>query len=168
MYPEYSKHRLFPLQSHIDFATGKCEDGRQIVMGLLCPHLVAFYFDSRGNLLGKERRLWRHPAPWKNEVYNIYDKDFEVALEQQMSEWQVEMSFHPATICVKAFYDYDDTVGIKLLPDYLDIETTGEIADEEERQEWIQDYNEWLVSGNFVFSWCQDYDINQEGEVIGT
>jgi hypothetical protein len=158
---------LYPIQEY-DYEVGICADGRQVVMGLLCPYLTAFFFDPQGSLLEKERRLWNHPAPWQNGCYNIYDTDFEAALIQQKSDWQSEIGFQPGLIRVKAFFDDEDTVGIEPLPEhYLNLETPDEFEDEEERQEWIRDRDAWLERGDFVW-WARDYYMNSNGEVEST
>ena len=72
--------RQFPLTGYGDeFVTGACPDGRQVVMGLLCPHLVAYFFDPAGRLLGDEHRPWDHPAPRLRDTgpYDIYDPPFQ-------------------------------------------------------------------------------------------
>lgn len=162
------KDLLYPLQSY-DYETGMCADGRQVVMGLLCPNLVAFFFDMQGNLLGKELRLWKHPARFENGRYHTYEDEFEAALEQQKTEWQAEIGFQPDTIRVKHFFDAELLVGIELLPDhYLELETTDWISNEEERQEYIKDRDSWLENGNFVWWWARDYYMSAEGEVEST
>ncbi|MFO0964158.1 MAG: hypothetical protein U0793_01040 [Gemmataceae bacterium] len=75
--PKTLATRLFPIQGYGDeFSTGVCADGRQVVMGLLCPHLVAYFFDRKGKLLGDEHRPWNKPAPrmGPDGPYNIYER----------------------------------------------------------------------------------------------
>jgi hypothetical protein len=50
-------HRLYPIRSHEEygFYAGKTA-ATQVLMGLACPHLVAFFFDSEGNLLDVQKR----------------------------------------------------------------------------------------------------------------
>jgi len=56
--------RLFQLKGYEDdFYTGRAGDGCQVLMGLLCPNLVCYFFSSEGVLLAPEVRPWRYPAP---------------------------------------------------------------------------------------------------------
>lgn len=79
--------RLFRIKSYgDDFVTGLSDDGRQVVMGLLCPELVAYFFDQDGRLLGNERRSWLHPARQMgpHSPYQIYDDAFQEAIVGQL------------------------------------------------------------------------------------
>jgi hypothetical protein len=162
--------RLFALQTEPgDFETGRCADGRQVVFGLLCPHLALFYFDAQGNLLQAEFRDWEHPAPWRNGRYDIYDDAFEAAFAQQIDRWKAEAGFSPGTIQIKEFMDDAHWVGIQILPEhYQDLETSDEFDNEAERQEYIRDRDEWIARGDFVWWWAKDYYMNAEGEVEST
>lgn len=138
-------------------------------MGLLCPNLVAFFFDEQGNLNQKESRLWEYPATRRDGIYQIYDDAFRAALAQQKSRWKTEVGFQPGVIHIKQFYDEAHTVGIEILPEhYQDLETSDEFEDEEERQGWMQDRDAWLERGEFVWWWAKDYYMNAAGEVDST
>jgi hypothetical protein len=165
---EGSAEQLFPIQPY-DFETGTCADGRQVVMGLLCPHLVAYFFDPQGNLLRREQRLWNKPAPrfGTDGPFKIHDEEFRSALERQEREWQAELGFTPGTIWVKQFLD-GTPVGIELLPDhYQDLEN-ADWLDEEEKQELMESRAEWLERGSFVWWWAKDYYMSKDGKVEST
>jgi len=156
-----STERLFPIQAY-DYKTGICSDGRQVVIGLLCPHLVAYFFDPQGNLLRREQRLWKNPAPkLRGEgPYSIYDHDFREALEQQEREWLTELGFSPGTIWIKEFLD-GTPVGIEQLPDHFqDVDD----LDDEERKSLAT----WIAVGNFVWWWARDYYMSKDGKVEST
>ncbi|HEY7155408.1 MAG TPA: hypothetical protein VH575_15710 [Gemmataceae bacterium] len=165
-----SGDRLFPIRKY-DYATGLCDDGRQVVMGLLCPHLVAYFFDPQGNLLAKESRPWDHPAPTMgaNGPYRIYDTEFQAALDRQLRGWQAEIGFRPGTIRVKAFLDEEEPVGIELLPEhYRDIDPVAEYPDEEDRREFLKARDQWVRQGKFVWWWAKDYFMSRDGKVEST
>ena len=50
--------RSYPIKTHeaYGFWTGLTPDNKQVLMGLLCPNLVAFSFDADGALLAVEQR----------------------------------------------------------------------------------------------------------------
>lgn len=140
-------------------------------MGLLCPKLVAFFFDSKGNLLGHEKRAWSDDAAKmvENNSCTIYSDGFRVLIDKQKKEWQAELGFRPATIRVKAFYDGEYPVGIQVLPEhYKDIETATWFRDEEDRQEFIKSRDRWLAEENFVWWWARDYYMSKDGDVEST
>lgn len=163
--------QLFPITGYGDeFVTGLCSDGRQVVMGLLCPHLVAYYFDRDGRLVEGERRLWNHPAPRSgNGPYHIYDKAFEAALATQLREWQDSIGYSSQPIRVRAFFDAQQGVGISLFPDHMDLpEDELKSLDGEEREDLERDRAEWLTSGQFVWWWAKDYWTGPDGAVVST
>jgi len=165
--------RLFPIQNDAcDFFTGVCADGRQVVMGLLCPQLVAFFFDPQGNLLGREERPWSAEAAelaGTPPPYRIYAEGFQALITAQRQEWQTEIGCREATIRIKEFLDDEYSVGIEILPDhYQNLDTSSEDYDAEELQELVEEREEWLAAGNFVWWWAKDYYMSREGEVEST
>ena len=171
--PRKPKHRLFPIQNHgYDFFTGVCADGRQVVMGLLCPELVAFFFGAEGNYLGREERPWSAAAgklAGRKPPYSIFGDRFRALICKQLKEWQDELEFHAATIRVKEFLDDKHSVGIELLPShYRDLETGTWFPNEEERQQFIKSRDHWVERGSFVWWWAKDYYMSEDGEVEST
>jgi hypothetical protein len=167
-----AQQRRFPITSYGDvFVTGVCDDGRQLVMGLLCPLVVAYFFDSDGRLIGDERRPWNHPAPriGGDGPYRIYDERFQAALDAQLREWQESIGYRPGPIRVRAFLDPRHPVGITLIPEHLDLsKDQRREVDEEELPYLDQSRAEWLAAGNFVWWWAKDYWTAPDGEVIST
>jgi hypothetical protein len=164
------KDLLYPLQYDPDFETGFCADGRQVVMGLLCPCLVAYFFDANGIWIGKEINPWEYPAPTHpaSGRYLLSDAAFISAMDRQTTAFQEKIGFRPGTIRVKSFFDEEYGIGIELLPEhYVDIETSPYIPDEE-RQNFLESRDDWLENGNFVWWWGKDYYMSAEGEVEST
>lgn len=128
-------------------------------MGLLCPYVVTYFFDTKGRFSGAGRQLWKHPAPQmeNNGPYNIYDAQFEQAITKQIKEWQKEIGFQDKVIRIKEFVDEEMSVGISERPEYLQ----DADADDEDLLQWKQ-------SGNFVFVWAKEYWVSDSGEVEST
>jgi len=163
--------RLFPVNSYADdFVTGVCDGGRQVVMGLLCPHVVAYFFDRDGFLLGDEHRPWNHPAPrMPSGPYQIYDKAFRTTLADQIQEWQQSVGYIACPILVRAFLDPQHPVGITLLPDHLDLpEDELQELSAEEREDTELEREEWLAAGRFVWWWAKDYWSAADGKILST
>jgi hypothetical protein len=168
-----AKARLFPIQSHEDdFFAGVCADGRQVVMGLLCPAVAAYFFDAEGNYLASERRRWSAGAAklaGRKPPYTIFGCHFRELTAQQTKAWQTELGFRPGNIYVKQFSNRDHTVGIEILPShYQDLETTARLTTEVERRQLIASRDQWLEDGSFVWWWGKDYYMSKEGEVEST
>lgn len=156
--------QIYVLKSYEqEFYTGSNDDCEQVIIGLLCPHVVAYFFDEDGNLLNSERQLWKHPAPQRspNGPYNIYEEQFVEAINQQIWDWMEKMGFAEEAIEIREFNDEARGVGISELPAYL----KDPVPDDEEMAEAL---NYWLESGNFVFCWAKEYHMSADGEVEST
>lgn len=159
--------KLFPVRGYgSDFHTGRTRAGEQLLMGLLCPYIVAYFFTQDGSQIKRERREWLVAAPRMggDGPYQIYEPGFEATLSEQISQWQEELGFSPELIRVQKFFDPEMYVGIEQVPDHLqDVDESDE--DFEELQ---ADLREWEGSGSFVFYWAKDYFMASDGEVEST
>jgi hypothetical protein len=132
----------FPIRSYgDDFLAGRCTNGHQALLGLLCPNLMLYRFDGDGNQIGREARPWRYPAEQRQGVYAIYDPIFRERLARQIAAWKAEVGFVEDRIDVAAFYDEEYDVGIELAQN-------DECA--------------------FVFWWAKDYWMDDQGGVEST
>ena len=67
-----SAERLYQIKNDDRyFHTGHCSDGRQVLMGLRIPYLVAVFFGSDGTLIGTEERILTHSP--KRMAHGGYD-----------------------------------------------------------------------------------------------
>jgi len=174
-----------------DFYTGTIADGRQVLMGLLCPKLVAVFFDADGNLLQVESRpLSRLPprqgaigVSWETDVgvlslegvrpgpYQVYDPHFQAALTRDLAAWKREIQFQDAPITVREFFLDDRFLGIRRLPDHLQEfkENPDNVAKDEEERRGLEDrIREWESLGQFVLLWGEDYWMSRDGDVEST
>ena len=154
--------RRYRIQTHdsYGFYAGTTPDGRQVLMGLLCPNLVAFTFDADGTLLGTDER----PVPFFQGVrppYDIYDQRLPPLIEA----WQREMSFQPATITVTRFFNLPLYVGIMRYPSHFEEILLDPEEDEDEKDEIRESQRSWDAEGMFVLQWGNDYWLNAAGEV---
>jgi hypothetical protein len=154
---------LYPIKDSRDFRTGLVSDRRQVVMGLLCPYLVAVFFDPEGNLLGTQKR----DLPFMREQqppYNIYDK----RVEDHLRRWQEEIGYSPKTIKVKRFM-IPEGVGIEDLPgEYQEVLDNPSQFEEGTKQDYAEWTRLWQATGQFVFWWAKDYWMSREGAVKAT
>jgi len=161
---------LFPVQAY-DYHTGVCADGRQVVMGLLCPALVAFFFDQHGHLLCCEQRPWSEEATalaGEQPPFQIFGETFQALIAAQEEAWQQELGFIASTIHVREFFDEQRGVGIERLPGHLEMEEIETEEDPQEQRELLALREEWLATGAFVWWWARDYYMSGDGEVEST
>ncbi len=160
---------MFTLKGYEDFRCGVTSDSRQVIIGLLCPHLVAYFFSSEGVLLSREERVWNHPAPRVKDVgpFNVYDEQFVQMLDRQIEEWRSEIGLVWQPIKVQPFFD--NHVGAQAMP--LDIDDFSWCQDDEaleEAQSYFKDWQERSKRGDWVFYWSKDYEMTADGEVEST
>ncbi len=156
--------RRYPIRSHDGyfFYTGRTPDNGQVLMGLLCPDLVAFHFDLDGKLL----RSGRRPVPFFQGVtaYDIYDERIPPLIEA----WQKEMRLRPATIKVKKFFSEEHGIGVEDYPSHFHEILSDPDADEEEKADVRESMESWDEDGQFVLLWGNDYWLDESGEVVSS
>jgi hypothetical protein len=160
-------------QGDYDFLVGTTRDGRQVLMGLLCPELVVVFFDPEGRFLECEARPWEVPAPRMpgGTPFQIYDREFRESIRAQIQGWHEEIGFEPGPIAVREFFIWDRWLGIKDLPDHLEeflADPSGAAEDEEEADDLRESINLWLNDGQFVLWWAKDYWMGADGDVDST
>jgi hypothetical protein len=157
--------RLFPIQPAADFHAGVLDDGRQVLLGLLCPDVIVFIFDPDGRLITKQEHEWRHPAPrmGNDGPYRIYDPAFVKAIDKQIADLKATLGMEDGTIRVRRFFDV--AVGIEDLPDHLEEPENESPEDAEDR---VALRREWEASGSFVLWWAKDYFMSKDGRIEST
>lgn len=162
--------RVFAIRGEEDiFHTGVTDDGRQILMGMIGPLLVAYYFTPDGRLLGRDTRvLEHHPTRSGGRgLYRTSDPSYREGVRRQLARWQEELGFRPETIHVRAFTGLEgDFVKLEVVPSHL--YEHGPDETDENRMYREQLISEWEAAGNFVLWWNVDFHMSKEGEVIST
>src|SRR5262249_16937227 len=145
--------RRYPIKSHkyYGFYAGLTSDGRQVLMGLSCPSLVAFFFDTEGELLSVEQRpvdIFQGATP----PYDIYN----ARIQALIREWKTDMGFQRATIKVKKFFSEELYIGIEDYPSHFDEILSDPEEDEEEKQSIRDSMKSWDEDEQFVLQWGND------------
>ena len=168
--------QLYPIRPDQGyFSAGMTGDGRQVLMGLHCPDLVAIFFDTPGALLGHEARqlefLQRsrvlvdgEPIEGLVGVYDIHDE----RIPPRLAAWQVEMGFKPATIRVNRFAIPGLGIGIEDYPDHFGDILDDPEASDEEKADVRESMRLWDADGQFVLLWGNDYWLAGDGEVVSS
>jgi hypothetical protein len=159
--------RRYTLKPSLQFHTGRLDDGRQVLLGLLCPEVVTYFFSAAGDLTGVERRAWRTPAPRLGDVgpYQISEPAFAAEIERQIEDWKRELAAADGPIHIHAFFDDAHFVGIEPIPGHLE-EPDDDAEAPQEREERLVERKEWIQSGRFVFWWAEDYWMTPQGDVV--
>ena len=152
------------------FYTGRGGDGKQILMGLLCPNVVSLIFEETGKFLKMEMRPCRTPPHLNSKagIYDTYDPAFVAGLNEQMAQWREELRFTPGPIVVQSFFICSEGIGIKDRPEfYEEFLTEPESVEEdvEDREIRMREIQEWEDQGDFVFRWGNDYWLDASGDV---
>lgn len=115
---------LYPIQPKQGyFDAGMTGDGRQVLMGLHCPDLVAIFFGPSGDLIRHDARrlefLQRRSVIVDGEsvegmvgAYDIHDE----RIPSRVVAWQEELEFRAATIRVKRFFQHELGIGFEDYP----------------------------------------------------
>lgn len=162
---EQNHERRYAIQSHDGyfFYTGFAPNDEQVLMGLFCPNLVAFYFDLEGSLL----RCSQRPVPFFQGVappYHIYDERIPPLIEA----WQKEMGLRLATIKVKKFFSQEHFIGIEDYPSHFHEILSDPTADDEEKADVHESMELWDKDGQFVLLWGNDYWLDESGNVVSS
>jgi hypothetical protein len=157
--------RSYPIKTHepYGFWTGLTPGNKQVLMGLLCPNLVAFFFDAGGTLLAVEQRplaLFQGVAP----PYDIYDE----RIPGEVASWQSEMGLRPAPIKVKKFFTQEPYAGIEDYPDHFGEVLSDPEAGRAEKEDVCESMRLWDKDGQFVLQWGNDYWLDDTGEVVSS
>lgn len=169
--------RTYPIQSHdaYGFHAGMTADHRQVLIGVTCPYLVAFFFDVEGNFACGQRRKLEFLQPsgvWVDGeliegMVRRYDTHDERIL-QCLREWQEEIGFNPGVIRVKQFFVQDLVLGIDDYPSHFDDILEDPDEEEAEQEEARESIREWAATGQFVLYWGHDYWIDAQGQVTSS
>ena len=157
--------RRYRIKTHesYGFWTGITPDRSQVLMGLGCPDLIAFFFDTEGNLLHVERRsieFFRCVIP----PYDIYDERIPALIDA----WKMGMGLQPATIEVKKFFSEEHQIGIDDYPEHFDEILSAPHETEEEKSNVRDSMRLWDADGQFVLLWGNDYWLDKSGEVVSS
>jgi hypothetical protein len=158
----------YTIQNDADlFWTGLAADGRQVILGYLMPNIVVYWFDSEGNYSGKERISLAN-KPVRDEITGIYEvtSGFLMRADEELLAYKQEIGYQPCAVQVRAFFDEDEYVGIMRVPSsYQAFLESDEEYSEEEKEAYARHIQRWIEDGQFVFCWCEEYWMDESGEI---
>lgn len=184
--------KLFAIRSYgDDFYTGEARDGRRVLMGLLCPNLVAVFFDAGGEYVSCETQALTLPPARMDAIgalrerdsgtesadgvrpgpFQIYDPAFRAPFDNDLARLKRQIGFIERPIRVQQFHVNAHPAGIDLLPGYLAEfkQDPAEVAKDDEDLNVLQEsLDEWESAGNFVLWWGKDYWFGPDGQVLST
>jgi hypothetical protein len=155
--------RVYRIKSSDYWHTGHTNDGTQVLFGLLCPDLVAYLFNQRGDLIDIQlQRLEFMVEDQKpGQPFDIYDP----RIESRRKQWSRKLGIRRGTINIRQFSDPEHDVKIENQPGYFNdvLERRDGPAEEKARIEELR--QNWETEKNFVLWWGNDYWIGEDGEV---
>jgi hypothetical protein len=160
-----NEERRYRIQSHegYGFYAGVTPEGKQVLMGLACPNLIAFTFDAEGNLLEVDQRPLRF-FQGVTPPYDIYDK----RILPHLDAWKMEMRFEPTTIEVKKFFSTERYIGIEDYPSHFNEILNDPGESDEEKRDVRDSMKLWDQDGQFVLLWGNDYWLDESGKVVSS
>lgn len=160
---EHERRYAIQPQDAYFFYTGVTPNSEQVLMGLFCPNLLAFYFDLEGNLL----RINKRPVPFFQSVnppYHIYDERIPALIEV----WEKAIGLQHATINVKKFFSHEYYIGIEDYPAHFAEILSDPASDDEEKADVRESMRLWDKDGQFVLLWGNDYWLDDSGDVVSS
>jgi hypothetical protein len=171
---------LYPIQNGIRnwISAGLTGDGRQVLMGIYSPELIAIFFDPFGKLLDAQKR----PLKFIDEdIQRGYAPDLrDDRIGEVLSLWQDELGYQPQRILVRKFFILEESsgnvgpwtregIGIEDYPSFwLEVLTNPSAFDEDEKNMVRTEMPRWDREGQFVLWWGNDYWIDGTGELVAS
>jgi len=163
----------YHLKSHVsyDFYTGETPDGCQVIIGAKKAKTLRLIFDRDGRY--KETVKTTLPSKIDVDLHHHFPDNEYPELAAIMEREQIT----ERDISVYRFFDCDNNVGIRDLPDtyvdYLDDEDNylaGESEETRKREtDWIKlQIEQWKSRDDYVFWWDNDFYVNKLGEVVSS
>lgn len=151
----------------IYFWTGRDQDHKQIIMGLLAPYVVVYSFNPDGSYHKRELIQLAHP-PRRDAESGVYDlnSQFMTRFSGELDEVKRQIGYQPDSVSIQEFFDPAQYVGVSSLPsDYQEFLDYPDRFAEEEKQAYESHITQWKNDGNFVFCWAEEYWMNKNGEI---
>src|SRR5262245_23780594 len=102
------------------FHAGTLPNGKQILLGLHLPAMVAVLFDAGGEVLRTERRKYSFKLQTRTDGSYLVDDAASDAMMDDLREWESEMGFRQGKISVKRFALHDLFIGLRDLPKHYE------------------------------------------------
>jgi hypothetical protein len=155
---------LYALQSHPSyyFAVGRSAN-EQALWGLLGDQAWILRFDSNGELKIAERM--------DLTLFTVNDQldDDQRVLSDITSRLRRDFGWSDHPISVKRFWLREQEAGIDDLSDILkEFRSDPEEYSTDAQLEMQESWDEWLISGMFVFWWNHDFDVEADGIVASS
>ncbi len=155
--------RKYTIDSCLDFQTGRLPDGRQVLLGLLCPVASAIVFSPEGDYQEVLERALVFLKRRPNGIFDTYDE----RIKPEIELWKLELGWMPRPIVVKKFAVDNLGVRVEDYPTYFeDLDAPTIAADE--REELTKSKAEWDREGMYVLWWGKDYWMASDGSVDST
>lgn len=169
---------LYTITSHSEygFSCGIDREGRQLLIGVLEPSVIALFFDHTGAFLFEDQRsMYTNAQSRKEAEPTAMASDL-----RELETWKKELGLTEGAIRIHKFRWPKDTskqvepweyngIGIEDLPWHL-MECVNDpgIYNKLESNGFAERIHEWIDRGDFVLWWGNDFDMNKDGKVMSS
>jgi hypothetical protein len=158
----------YTIQNYDDYySTGTTGNDEQVVMGLIAPDIVIYFFDQEGFYLRQKSVPLPNP-PEKDSESGIYllDSHFIARFADELAEVKRQFGYQPGPISIETFFDPKNYVGVSSYPsNYQEFLDYPDRFSEEEKQAYESYIKQWDDDECFVFCWGEEYWMNSNGEI---
>ena len=143
--------------------TGRLADGRQVLMGVMCPDFAIHYFSAAGDFVEIQNRKLTLPPAIRNGVY-FFDEIADASLNADIAAWCTELKFTESPIDVLKF-DSDGGTIEDFPAELIELDEEPDNFTDDERDELLEWRADWVESDLFAFWWGDELWIDSDGNV---
>jgi hypothetical protein len=145
------------------YLTGRLADGRQVLMGVMCPDFAIHYFSAAGDFVEIQNRKLTLPPAIRNGVY-FFDEIADASLNADIAAWCTELKFTESPIDVLKF-DSDGGTIEDFPAELIELDEEPDNFTDDERDELLEWRADWVESDLFAFWWGDELWIDSDGNV---
>jgi hypothetical protein len=164
--PNHHQYKLDPKGRC--FRTGLTVDGKQVLIGIWFPYLVAVFFDQNGNLLDAQERRLSADAQ-KLAEQGFFTERPQKQFEQELQLFMNEINCRSSHIVVKKFAIPRHSLRIEDYPrSFQEVVSDPGRHSQEDVNDARESLHGWWEEGLFVFEWGNEYWVNRDGEFVAS
>jgi hypothetical protein len=151
------------------YITGVLSSQELVIAGIILPNIWMYTFDPTGVPIKRDSYpLTYLPPKHDNGSYSV-NSEARKNLSQCLNNFAINIEIKLCPIKVFEFFDDDNCVRVTRYPDDIEVFIQKlEDFDEEEEKFMKEEIKNWDEQGNAVMYWCEEYVLNDKGEVISS
>jgi hypothetical protein len=151
------------------YITGIFPSQEQAIIGIILPNIWMYTFDSTGIPIKRDSYPLTYIPPKHDSGSYSINSEARANLSQCLNDFAKNIELELCPIKVFEFFDDDNWVRVTRYPDDIEVFIQKlEEFDEEEEKFMKEEIKNWDEHGNAVMHWCEEYVLNDRGEVISS